>query len=297
MTDRGFFGLSAALVTPFAADGAPDLPRLVRHAAWVLDNGCDSLTLFGTTGEGFSIGVRERAEIIGAVAGAGIDFDRVYGAVTSATVAEAAEQARLALDAGARGLLFTPPFYLKDPEDEGVYAWYCRAFETVGASLRGVILYHIPGQTAVPLSPALVARLRRAFPEAIVGIKDSSGDWASSERFLAEHGDLAILIGDERQIARGIARGAQGSICGLANVAPELLRPVIHGGADDPRLTSAVDLVLAHPVLPALKALVAHRHRDPGFLRTRPPHVDLDPGRAAALARDFDAVLAGAAAA
>jgi 4-hydroxy-tetrahydrodipicolinate synthase len=297
MAERQIFGLSAALVTPFAADGAPDLPRLVRHARWVLENGCDSLTLFGTTGEGFSIGLAERTAIVGAVAGAGIDPDRVHAAVASAVAAEAADQARLALDAGFRGLLFTPPFYLKDPDEEGVYAWFSRSFEAIGPGLRNVILYHIPGQTAVPLSPALVGRLRRAFPEAITGIKDSSGDWPTAERFLAEHGDLAVLVGDERLLPRAMAKGAQGSICGMANFAPELPRRVIHGGSEEPRLVPAVEAVIAHPVMPAVKALVAHRHRDPGYARTRPPLVDLDPARATALVAAFDVLMAGAAAA
>jgi 4-hydroxy-tetrahydrodipicolinate synthase len=297
MADRGIFGLSAALVSPFGEDGAPDLPRLVRHAGWVLANGCDSLTLFGTTGEGFSIPLRERAAMLGAVLGAGLPPGRINVAVAAASVADAADQARLGLDAGATHLLFTPPFYLKAPDEEGIYAWFARAFEAIGPSLRGVILYHIPGQTAVPISVGLVSRLRAAFPGAIAGIKDSSGDWPTTERFLDAHGDLAVLVGDERQLAAAMARGAQGSICGLANFAPELLRPVIHGGAEEPRLAPVVEAVIANPVMPAVKALVAHRHRDPGYARTRPPLVDLDAGSAAALAAAFDALMAGAAAA
>jgi 4-hydroxy-tetrahydrodipicolinate synthase len=182
---------------------------------------------------------------------------------------------------------------MKGLEEEGLYAWFSRALEAIGGGLRGVILYHIPGQTAVPLSVDLIARLRRAFPEAIVGIKDSSGDWATTEAFLDAHGDLAVLVGDERLLPAGMARGAQGSICGLANVAPGLLRPVIHEGADEPRIRPVVDLIVAHPVLPSVKALVAHRHGDPQYARTRPPLVDLDADRAMRLAAAFDRLMAG----
>ena len=76
-----------------------------------------------------------------------------------------------------------------------------------------------------------------------------------------------------------MAKGAQGSICGLANFAPELAAP------GDPRRRRRAarsgpssDLVVSNPVMPAVKALVAHRHRDPAYARTRPPLVDLDPG-------------------
>jgi 4-hydroxy-tetrahydrodipicolinate synthase len=286
------FGLSAALISPFAADLAPDLPRLVRHAEWVLANGCDRLTLFGTTGEGFSIALRERAAMLGAVLGAGINPSRVNACVTATTTNDAVDQARLALDAGATHLLFTPPYYFKSLDDDGLYAWFSRTFEAIGPTLRGVILYNIPGQTAVPLSVELVSRLRAAFPEAIAGIKDSSGNWGTAQRFLEAHGDLAILIGDERLLPAAMARGAQGSICGLANFAPGLLRPVIHSGAAESRLVPVIEKIIANPVLPAIKAMVAHLHEDPGYVRTRPPLVDLDAARATALAADLDALMA-----
>src|SRR5690606_9985741 len=119
------FGLSAALVSPFDERGRPDLERLVGHARAVLAEGCDSITLFGTTGEGFSIPARERGAMLGAVAGAGIPLaDKVYAGVSATTVAEAAEQAELALSAGVRGLLVAPPFYLKGIDDEGLYGWF-----------------------------------------------------------------------------------------------------------------------------------------------------------------------------
>lgn len=281
------------MVTPFAADGTVDLPRLVSHAHWALANGTDSVTLFGTTGEGFSIGLRERAAMLGALAESGLDFGtKLYAAVGASVAEDAAEQALLALRSGARGLLFTPPFYLKGLDDDGLYAWFCNCFKAIGPALRGVILYHIPGQTAVPLSVALVGRLREAFPEAIVGIKDSSGDWDTANAFLDAHGDLAILVGDERLLARAMARGAQGSICGLANIEPAMLRKVIHDGADDPRVKAAVDLLLGYPVLPAVKAMVAHRHGDPQYARTRPPLVDLAAAQAATLTQRFDAITA-----
>lgn len=68
--DRSFqkFGLSCAISTPIRPDGGPDLERLVRHARWVLANGADlSVTLFGTTGEGASLGLTTRQSMINAL--------------------------------------------------------------------------------------------------------------------------------------------------------------------------------------------------------------------------------------
>ena len=277
MLRKQIFGLSAALVTPFRADGGIDLERLVSHARQVLADGCDSVTVFGTTGEGYGISLSERAAMLGALAGNGIDPAHSYAGVSAAPMDDAVAQARLALDAGVRGLLFAPPFYLKGVEDEGLYAWFSRVIERIGPAARGIILYHIPGQTAVSLSVDLVGHLKAAFPGVIAGVKDSSGKWEDAEAFLSAHPELAILIGDERLLARAVRKGAQGSICGLANVAPQLLLPVIHKGRDSEKVTELVDMITSFPVLPAVKALTAHIRKDKAFLRMRPPVSELAP--------------------
>lgn len=78
-----FFGLSAALTTPFQADGGVDHDRMTRHAAWVVANGCDGFTLFGTTGEGYGLSVAERAGVFMALAEAGLSFEEVHAGVVS----------------------------------------------------------------------------------------------------------------------------------------------------------------------------------------------------------------------
>jgi 4-hydroxy-tetrahydrodipicolinate synthase len=295
MAERSIFGLSAALVTPFAADGTVELARLAKHARHVLAEGCDTVTLFGTTGEGYGLSLGERAAMIGALTGSGIEPSKhLYAGVSAAPIDDAVEQARLALSHGARGLLFAPPFYLKGVDDDGLYAWFARAFEKIGAAVRGVILYHIPGQTAVPLSVDLVGRLKRAFPGVVTGVKDSSGQWEDTQAFLKAHGELSILVGDERQLARAIRAGGEGSICGLANMTPGLLRKLIYSGEDSRTVVDLVDMISSYPVLPAVKALTGHVHRDAGFGAMRPPVSDLDAGQKAKLTGAFDAILAEA---
>jgi 4-hydroxy-tetrahydrodipicolinate synthase len=292
MKKQDIFGLSAALITPFRADGLVDLPRLLHHAKYVLDQGCDTVTLFGTTGEGFSIGMRERAAMIGAVLAGGVEANKLNAGVTATTVTDAVEQSRLALDFGASGLLLAPPFYFKGPDEDGLFSWFSDVIEGIGGDARGVILYHIPGQTAVTVSVALVDRLKQAFPGVITAVKDSSGDSATAEAFLAAHGELAILVGDERQLAGAMRKGAQGSICGLANIAPRLLRDVIHEARNNPLIVPLVDLIVSYPVMPAVKALVAHIHGDNEYARMRAPLVDLPQKDRAALVSAYEAILA-----
>ena len=284
------FGLGCALITPFAADGSVDRGRLVTHARQVLGEGCASVTLFGTTGEGASLGLASRAAAIDAMVAAGFDFPRqVLAGVAAASIEDAVAQADQLTDAGGRGLLLAPPFYFKGPGDEGLYRWFSTVLERARAP-REVILYHIPSVTDVPLSSTLIGRLARAFPGVIAGIKDSSGDWATTQRYLADHPQLHILVGDERQLARAIRHGGSGAINGFSNFCARLLRPMVDEGTEVPEVAALVDLVLQFPVTPAVKALVAHRHGDDAYLRTAPPLVPTEPAARAQLAAAFAAL-------
>lgn len=289
--DPNRFGLSCAITTPMREGGGVDLPRLVRHARHVLAEGCDSVTLYGTTGEGAALGLPARGAMMGALIGAGIDPARqIYAGIAASSLHEAVEQGRLALDAGAKGLLVAPPFYFKGVGDEGLHRWFSQLFEKLGSSVRNVILYHIPSVTAVPLSVGLVGRLKTAFPGVVTGVKDSSGDYATTEAFLEAHGELAILVGDERLLARAVRNGAQGSICGVANLVPHLLRPIVYEGKDDPTVNALVDEICSHPVLAAVKALVGHLHGDAGYGAMRAPLEALDDGERQRLFAAFDRI-------
>jgi 4-hydroxy-tetrahydrodipicolinate synthase len=277
------FGLSCASITPFDAEGGVDIARLLDHLARCLDEGCSSLTLFGTTGEGASVGMSERERTTNAAI-AKFGADRLLTGVMANAPLDAAAQANPLLDAGGRGVLLAPPFYFKGPDDDGLYAWFSRAIEAMHAP-RGVFLYHIPSVTSVPLSVALIGRLVRAFPGVIAGVKDSGGEWSYTESLLAAHRDLHILVGDERLLARAMRHGASGAINGFSNFCAPRLAPLFEGRDVEP-ITALVDLLLAYPVTPGVKALVAHVRGDAAFTRTAPP---LRPLAAPAAARLVDA--------
>lgn len=292
MTTKKIFGLSAAMVTPFLPSGEPDIVRATAHAKSLIENGCDGVTLFGTTGEGYGISKAERHELQKAVRAVLPDSASLCVGVLATDIASAVDQAVSAYQDGATHLLFSPPFFMKNISDDGIFNWYSTVFKAIGAPLKNVILYHIPSQTQVALSTDLVARLREAFPGVITGVKDSSGDWATAQKFLAEHGDISILIGDERLLPQAMAKGAEGSICGTSNFMAHLLRPVIHEGVDDKIVTQIVDAVVSNPVNPAVKTLTAHVKNDPAFVQMRAPLVALEADAAAKLIATFDALMA-----
>lgn len=293
MIARDRFGLSAALTTPFGPDGSIDVPRLVGHAQWCLENGCTSVTAFGTTGEGASIGISGREEVLGALADAGIRGGDVVVCVAASAVEDAVAQANSAFAFGCRGLLLTPPFYFKGIADEGLFAWYGLVLEGLGQAARDIILYNIPSVTQVPLSVELVGRLKEAFPGIVSGVKDSSGDWTFTQQLLAAHSDLSVLIGDERYLAEGVRRGGQGAISGIANVCPAALLPLAEHGQGDERINRLVDEVLRYPVIPAVKTLVAHRTGDTAWLGVKPPLMGLATAEAERLTSLYDRLFTG----
>lgn len=269
------FGLSAALTTPFSETGEILLPTLAQHARFCLDNHCNSVTVFGTTGEGSSIGHSERGKVLGALQAAGIAGANIVAGVLVDSVTDAVEQTAQALDAGARNILLAPPSYFKNVSDEGLFTWFSAVFAGLGSKARDIIVYNIPSVTMVKISVELVARLRTAFPGIVTGVKDSGGDWPHTERLLKEHGDLAIMIGDERHLAQGTRLGGQGAISGMANLLGAEVRAMAVDGKDDARVTGLVNVLLNYPVTPAVKVLVARTSGNGVWLNVRPPLITI----------------------
>ena len=285
----GTFGLSVALAIPFNSNGGVAFRRLAEHAAWCLSSGCSSVTVFGTTGEGASFDLAERERVLGALAGSGIAPSRqVVACVVATSVRGAAAQLRQIYDFGCRTALLLPPFYYTEPDEEGLFSWFADVLERSGTDSGNVMIYHIPSVTNVPISPELVTRLRETFPGMIAGVKDSSGDATCAQRMLAAHGDLAVLVGDERLLASAVRQGAQGSISGLANVCPAALQTLIETGKDHAGVVNLVDEIVRHPVTPAVKALIAHRTADPDWRNVRPPLSSIDEAASAQLGAVYD---------
>ena len=267
---RDLIGTSAAMLTPFTPDGHVDWARYGAHASRLLSTGIKVVTAFGTTGEGVSIARAERDGLYDELGKAGVLPGQLVECVYGPSSAEAGQQVRRALDLGAAGILLTPPFYYKRPAEEGIYRWYAEVFEAAGGGLRDIILYNIPDLTGVTLSPALVSRLREAFPGAIGGVKDSSGDWNQTTAYLNAHKDIAILVGNEAHLAAAVGLGASGAISGMANVAPTLVAKLVSGTHDE-AIDRALDQVLALPVVPAIRALMVAQTGDQAWLRPLSP--------------------------
>ena len=104
-----------------------------------LGEGCSSVTLFGTTGEGASLGLGERAAMLDAMVAAGFDLRaaRCWRASPPRRSRTPSAQANQLYDAGGRGMLLAPPFYFKGPGDEGLYRWFSTVLERCRVAARG----------------------------------------------------------------------------------------------------------------------------------------------------------------
>ena len=272
-------GLWCAMLTPLDRNGGVDHRRLADHAQRLLARDVDGLAPFGTTGEGQSFGVGERAAGLAALLAAGIPAAKLAAASGCAALSETITLTRHGVQTGCAACLVLPPFFFKEPSDDGLYAWYSRLIEAVGDNRLRVLLYHIPQVTGVPLSVDLVARLAKAFPGVIAGVKDSSGDFANTQALLARVPQLAILVGHEPHLPRAIRAGGAGTICGVANTYPAIVRALLSANvtrADEERVATFIDIAFRQPYLPAFKAIVAAQTGDAGWHAMCPPHLPLD---------------------
>lgn len=289
---RGRFGLGVALTTPFRADGRVDEALLARHAKQLLGRGCSTAVLFGTTGEGASIGLAEQRRVLEACIATDIDCRRaLIGCVWATAVDDAVAQARTYLDAEARAVLLPPPYYFKGVGGAGLFRWFAETIEGLGGAARDVVVYDIPQLTSVELGSDVVGRLRQAFPEVVIGVKYSSVDRGHVERLLAIDPGFAVLIGDETLVAETVRKGGAGAVSGLANLIPELLLPLAAAGEDDPRIDDLVAAVVRFPVTPAIKAILADAAGNPQWRRVLPPLAELPDADSARLAASWKAIL------
>lgn len=284
-------GLWVALATPLTADGAVDHALLVRHVAALRTQGCDGFVLFGTTGEGPSFSAAERLAALEAVLASGIEADRLCLSTGAPAIPDAIALTKSMLGLGLRHALVLPPFYFPDVPAPGLIDAFARIIDGVGDDRLRVTLYHIPQTSGVGVPPGVLAALRKRYGVRVAGLKDSTGDFAQFRAFRAACPDVGILVGNEADIAAALAEGGTGTICGMANAVPLLVRAMFGAAPPTERMTRAIAQVLPGGFIPRLKGALADLTGEPGWNRLRPPLLPVD----AAIGRDVAAALRDAA--
>jgi 4-hydroxy-tetrahydrodipicolinate synthase len=281
-------GVLSPVVTPFSADLKPDPQRWIAHCRWLLSQNC-GLAIFGTNSEANSLSASERLELLDVIAASGLDPARMMPGTGACALPEAVELTKKAVSAGCGGVLMLPPFYYKGVSDDGLFAFYSEAVQRIGSPALRIYLYHIPPVAQVPISLSLIERLLKAYPGTIAGIKDSSGDWSNTKAMLDSFDDFAVFAGSEAFLLDTMRNGGAGCISATANINPAAIHNVYaNWQADDadPRQKAITEFRMAiagFPMIPALKAAIAEVTGDEGWVRMRPPLVDLDAEKRVAL--------------
>ena len=282
-------GLWCATLSPLDNRGAFDAARLATHAQRLFAAGVDGIAPFGTTGEGQSFSVAERRAGLDALIAAGIAPRRMLAATGCAALPDAIELTRHALAAGCAGALVLPPFFFKDVTDEGIYATYAALIDGVGDNRLRLYLYHIPQVSGVGLSVAMVSRLAAAYPVVVAGVKDSSGSFDNSRELVAALPQLSIFVGHEPHLPALRKLGGAGTICGIANLYPRLMRRLYDNSLDSspggelPLIESVIAALMRFPIFGALKSLQAELSGDASWRALRAPLLPLSTADARAL--------------
>ena len=208
-------GSLVPIVTPFR-DGAVDSDALARLIDWQIENGSHGISVTGTTGEPTSLTLDERKLVI-QVAHAAVNGRVPFLPGTGSTNhAETLELSRYAESLGVDAILVIAPYYNR-PSQEGLFRHFDAVAKSVGIP---VILYNIPGRTAVNLEVDTVARLRDANAN-IIGVKESNKDFEHINRLLHRLGrEFLVYSGIELLCFPILAIGGAGYVSATGNLLP-----------------------------------------------------------------------------
>jgi 4-hydroxy-tetrahydrodipicolinate synthase len=277
-------GLWPALLLPVSATGALDTPRAIAHAHRMLQAGCDGITLFGTTGEGPAFSIAERKGLLESMLGSGVRADQVIVTITALALGDAIELGQHASRLGVYRQMLMPPFFFNQPRDAGIVEAVSQVVRGIGDDGLKLLLYHFPFMSTFGFSHAAIAELAQRHPAQVVGVKDSGGDQAHSLALAQAFPALAILVGAELHVAPVLCQGGSGSINGLANIAPRLMRRVMDApsrvsAADNQLIADLLALLSVQPGMPFVgvyKTMLAEQTGDDAWLRMRAPLSPLD---------------------
>jgi len=287
-------GVIAAIATPVDEAGAPDLKRAVNLARYLLDNGCDGLNVLGTTGEATSFSVDERKGVMYAYQANGLPMHRLMVGTGAASITDAVALTRHAANLGFGGALVLPPFYYKGVSDDGLVAYVETLVKATAQKPIPIYLYHFPAMSGLPWHVALIRRLLDSFSSRIAGLKDSSGDMTYARSAAAISKSFAVFPSTEACLLEARRGDFAGCISATANLNADLCARAWSEG-DTTALDAAVTirkLFDGKPLVPGVKALLAHIHGEPSLSRVRPPLAPFSAVDRASVIAGHDAVRA-----
>ncbi|MBU3614119.1 dihydrodipicolinate synthase family protein [Polynucleobacter sp. Latsch14-2] len=285
------------VLTPFKADGSPDAKALLKQCQWLEANGVGQ-AVFGTNSEANSMSAPQKMSTLTALVEGGLNPAHMMPGTGATSIDATVSMTRHAVNHKCAGVLMLPPFYYKDVTDDGLFAYYSEVIQKVGDAALQIYIYNIPPVTKITLSLSLLERLVKEYPKTVVGMKDSSGDWAYTEsviKLLAPAG-FRVYAGSEVFLMRTLRAGGVGCISATANVNPKAIADVATNwhAADADQKQADLDQVRAifsqYQMIAGMKTAVAHFSKNPEWLRVRPPLMQLNPDQQAKLLSELQKI-------
>ncbi|EZP75539.1 2,4-dihydroxyhept-2-ene-1,7-dioic acid aldolase [Parageobacillus genomosp. 1] len=210
-------GSIAPVITPFDSEGNIDFETMKKLINWQIESGSHGISVTGTSGEPSSLTLEERKKVIETAKNTINGRVPFVPATGSTNHAETLELTKFAQEIGADAAMVIVPYYNR-PSQHALYKHFKAIADAVDIP---IIIYNIPGRTAVNLEVRTMARLVEDCPN-IIGAKESNKDFEHVNRVLLYCGrDFLLFSGIELLCYPMLAIGGAGSISATANVVPE----------------------------------------------------------------------------
>ncbi|CEO87322.1 MAG TPA: 4-hydroxy-tetrahydrodipicolinate synthase [Syntrophaceticus sp.] len=219
---KGFGRILTAMVTPMKENGEVNYEEAGKLACHLVETGSEGVVVSGTTGESPVLTVEEKCQLFKVVREAVTGKAAVIAGTGSYNTADSIELTKQAEKIGCDGIMLVTPYYNK-PSQEGLY----RHFKAV-ASQTGlpVILYNVPGRTALNMLPETVARL--AAIENIIAVKEASGSLDQvAEIKRMTPGDFLVYSGDDSMTLPILSVGGYGVISVASHLAGKMIQEMV----------------------------------------------------------------------
>ncbi len=274
-------GVLAASVTPLKKDFTIDKDALVRHCNWLFENGNNGICLMGTTGEANSFSIEDRMEALDHILENGIPADRLVVGTGCCALTDTVRLTKHAVSRKVGGVLMLPPYYYKQITDEGLAKYFSLVIDQVADDALKIYLYHFPKMTGVPFTLPLIKHLVKTYPNTIVGMKDSGGDWANMKAVLEAIPGFKLYAGTEKYFLEVLRAGGAGCISATTNLTGNIAANVYQQkdassvNKLQEKLSAARDAFEGFSFIAAVKQVLSQKQNNTDWLNIRPPNSNL----------------------
>ena len=272
-------GIYTAALTPFNASYEPEIPALIGHVQWLLENGTDGVALLGSTGEANSMTLEQRQSIIEQSTRI-LPADRLLIGTGSCALQDAIKLTKVSIDVGVYAVLVLPPFYYKPQSEESIIRFYSELIAAVNDSRLRIIFYNFPKFTGYNFDHNVIGKMKQRFGEIAAGIKDSSGNRENMSGVSQNVSDFMVYSGTETFLLETLLNGGAGCITATANLIATECQQVFQAWKNEQledakqkqnKLTSLRKAFESYPFVSGLKSIFADQKDSNDWEHMMPP--------------------------